>query len=70
MTPDDPHICREGSCWLCDGGLACCKVCGLAERELDEQPECPGTRKEKEESSPEGVEILAEIAAQRGFYGE
>ncbi len=44
MTPDDHHICRDGSCWLCEGGLACCKVCGLAERELDDQPECLGER--------------------------
>ena len=49
MQPSDPHICaydREvpGSCWLCDGGLGVCKVCGMAEIELDETPECPGRR--------------------------
>ncbi len=44
MTPDDLHICREGYCWLCDGGLDYCKVCGLAARELDDQPECPGEK--------------------------
>ncbi len=31
---------------------------------------CEGVKPPKEENSPEGVEILAEIAAQRGFYGE
>ncbi len=46
MTPKDPHIHRDWPyCWLCDGGLACCKVCGLAERELDDQPECVGEGK-------------------------
>ena len=24
--------------------LACCKVCGRSECELDEMPECPGTK--------------------------
>ena len=47
MEPSDPHSCRAkddvpGSCWLCDGGLACCKVCGLAESQLDDNPECSG----------------------------
>ncbi len=42
MSPKDPHIHRESYCWLCDGGLACCKVCGLAESQLDDQPECKG----------------------------
>ena len=47
MLPSDPHVCsgledEPRSCWLCDGGLAQCKVCGLAESELDDQPECSG----------------------------
>lgn len=50
MEPNDPHSCRRNdnvptSCWLCDGGLACCKACGMAEAELDDQPECLGVRK-------------------------
>lgn len=50
MKPEDPHSCRAKddvptSCWLCDGGLACCKVCGMAEADLDDNPECPGPRK-------------------------
>lgn len=46
MEPSDPHLCASaldcGSCWLCDGGLAMCKVCRLSEVELDDTPECPG----------------------------
>ncbi len=47
MVPSDPHPCGRNNnvptqCWLCDGGLACCKVCGLVESQLDDQPECPG----------------------------
>ena len=34
----------EGHCMICDGGLGICKVCGLAECELDETPECPGSK--------------------------
>lgn len=47
MTPRDPHVCNgqknvPTSCWLCDGGLAMCKVCGLVESELNVTPDCPG----------------------------
>jgi hypothetical protein len=47
MQPSDPHHCSRDRdvptpCWLCDGGLSFCKVCGLAEAELDETPVCPG----------------------------
>ncbi len=50
MEPHDQHFCKAldnvpTSCWLCDGGLALCKVCGLAEAELDETPDCPGPRR-------------------------
>ena len=47
MEPSDPHNCRQkddvpSSCWLCDGGLAYCKVCKMAEVQLEDYPECPG----------------------------
>ena len=54
MKASDPHVCSATDnvptpCWLCDGGLACCKVCGKAEIELDECPECPGARVSEDE---------------------
>jgi hypothetical protein len=29
---------------VCEGGLAVCKVCGKAEVELEDNPECKGIR--------------------------
>lgn len=34
----------ETRCPVCDWGLAVCKHCGMAEVELDDHPECPGSR--------------------------
>jgi len=33
---------REGSCWICEGGLFLCRVCGCLEGGL--ATECPGYR--------------------------
>jgi len=35
---------QTGNCPVCVGGLGVCKVCGKAEAELDETPECPGPK--------------------------
>lgn len=32
----------SGKCPVCDWGLGVCKICGLAECQLDERPDCPG----------------------------
>tara|TARA_R100001143_G_scaffold7081_1_gene9354 strand:- start:74573 stop:75145 length:573 start_codon:yes stop_codon:yes gene_type:complete len=51
MTPDDPHDCPHGAdpteaavqdvtCWLCDGGLAACRICAAVGADLDAP--CPG----------------------------
>ncbi len=40
-----PYHDGYGKCPICDGGLAICSLCGMAEIELD-QP-CPGKRKEQ-----------------------
>ena len=66
MKPSDSHRCSRTfnipySCWLCDGGLACCKICGLAEIELDDHPECLGTR----DNSIKDVLRQAEAALQQ-----
>lgn len=55
MQPNDPHSCNRKnniptSCWLCDGGLGVCKICGLAERELDQQLECLGVKQDDTET--------------------
>lgn len=51
MEPGDPHSCRRednvpGNCWLCDGGLAYCRICKMGEVELDDHPTCPGAHEE------------------------
>lgn len=35
----------EQNCPVCDGGLGVCAVCGAAECELLDMPECPGHKK-------------------------
>lgn len=47
--PSDPHpkLHREGHCFVCDGGLGICSVCGRAESELSQPCE---VRDEKADS--------------------
>ncbi len=42
-------LCELDNCFICDGGLAVCVVCGQAEAELEDK--CPGPR-EKSCASP------------------
>ncbi len=46
LTPEECRARRQHNldinCPICDGGLSQCKVCGLAEVELDDTPECSG----------------------------
>ncbi len=41
------HKCTREHCYVCDGGLALCEVCGGAEATLP--TDCPGTRMTQEQ---------------------
>lgn len=40
----DPVAHESENCYVCDGGLKICAVCGMAEADLLDHPECPGPR--------------------------
>ena len=48
LTSTDCKCNQRPGCWLCDGGLAICKVCGLYEGSLT--TECPGYECYKEKA--------------------
>jgi hypothetical protein len=43
----------KGDCPICDWGLDACSICGAAECELLDMPECPGHRNWRNETEGE-----------------
>lgn len=56
-------------CLVCDGGLKICAVCGMAEADLLDHPECPGPSKTTANDNPVNPVVAFKQSLIRDFAG-